>query len=227
MLAQRKFARGITWVVSVGILGTMGLVTGCGPIIFADGSPLAVVGDPPPPPPEPEPEPPAKKRVTVTADHIVISEKIQFDFNKATIKAESHGLLDEIVQVFKENPHIREVEVIGHTDSDGSDRYNKKLSDKRAAAVRQYLVDHGIAEGTLLSKGMGEEQPIASNETDEGKATNRRVEFKISKQDKVEKTYEVDSKTGERREVDSKVVGSPKPETAGDKKAEEKKEGDR
>jgi OOP family OmpA-OmpF porin len=177
------------------------LFAGCGPIVFTDDSALKIVGTPPPPPPEPEPEPEKPKRVVVTADAIVINEKIQFDYNKATIKAESHDLLNEIVEVIKANPRIKELSIEGHTDSDGSDKYNKKLSDNRAKSVRVYLTEHGIAEGMLTSKGWGEEKPLADNATDEGKATNRRVEFLITKQDEVKKTVEIDPETGEQKEV--------------------------
>jgi OOP family OmpA-OmpF porin len=178
-------------------------LSACAPQVFADSSALVIAGDPPPPPPPPPQEepPPKPKRVQVTADAIVITEKIMFEYNKAKIMEESFGLLDEIVSVIQENPRIKELSIEGHTDADGSDKYNKKLSDKRAASVRTYLVEHGIAEDMLLSKGFGEEKPIAENDTDEGKAKNRRVEFKITKQDEVKKTVEVDPETGEQREV--------------------------
>jgi OOP family OmpA-OmpF porin len=177
-------------------------LSACAPQVFADSSALVIAGDPPPPPPPPKEEPPPKpKRVQVTADAIVITEKIMFEYNKAKIKEESFGLLDEIVSVIKENPQIKELSIEGHTDADGSNRYNKKLSDKRAASVRTYLVEHGIGEDMLLSKGWGEEKPIADNDTDEGKAKNRRVEFKITKQDEVKKTVEVDPETGEQKDV--------------------------
>jgi OOP family OmpA-OmpF porin len=175
--------------------------TGCGPTTFAGKSAIVVRGTPPPPPePEPEPEP-EPKRVEVTADKIVIKEKILFEFNKSDIRPESHGLLDEIVGVLKDNPQIKKVSIEGHTDSDGSEKYNQELSDGRAAAVMKYLVDHGVAAKRLTSKGLGESRPIASNDTDEGKEKNRRVEFLITKQETVKKTYEIDPETGKRREV--------------------------
>ncbi|MGD8858925.1 MAG: OmpA family protein [Myxococcales bacterium] len=175
--------------------------TGCGPTTFAGKSAIVVEGTPPPPPeppPEPEPKP---KRVEVTADKIVIKEKILFEFNKSEIREESHGLLDEIVGVLQDNPQIKKVSIEGHTDSDGSEKYNKELSEGRAAAVKKYLVDHGVAAERLSSKGLGESKPIASNETDAGKEKNRRVEFLITEQEAVKKTYEIDPETGKRREV--------------------------
>ena len=173
---------------------------------FADKNALVVSGEPPapPPPPEPKPEPPPKpKRVEVTQDKIVIKDKIQFDTNKTTIKSESDELLSEIVSVIKDNPQLRKISIEGHTDSDGSDAYNLKLSDGRARAVMDHLVQNGVEADRLESKGFGETKPIADNDTPEGKEKNRRVEFIITEQDKVKKTYEIDPTTGEKVEVDS------------------------
>lgn len=180
-------------------------LTACGgTIAFSDTSSLTIVGDPPapPPPPKEEPPPPPKpKRVEVTADKIMIREKIQFDLNKATIKSDSHELLGEIVDVFKENTHIKKVSIEGHTDDQGSDTYNQKLSEQRAKSVVDYLVSKGIDAKRLASKGLGESKPIASNATEEGKEQNRRVEFIITEQEEVTKTYEIDPKTGKKKEV--------------------------
>jgi len=183
------------------------IVAGCGgTMTFSDGSALAVTGEPPapPPPPPPKPEPPPPpKRVEVTADKIVITEKIQFDFNKSTIKPESHSLLDEIVAVIKANPQLKKISIEGHTDSDGADEYNMKLSDGRAKAVMAYLTEHGVQAARLTAKGFGETKPLAPNDSAEGKEKNRRVEFLITEQDVMKKTYEEDPKTGAREEVGS------------------------
>jgi outer membrane protein OmpA-like peptidoglycan-associated protein len=203
------------------LLAAQSLVGCCGEMVFSDSSTLNIAGTPPPPPeppPPPPPPPPEKKRVEVTADKIQINEKIQFDYNKSTIKPESHDLLNEIVSVIKENPQIRRLSIEGHTDADGSDKYNQKLSEGRAKSVKDYLVEHGIDEGMLDSKGLGESKPIADNETPEGKEKNRRVEFMITAQDEVKEVYEVDPKTGEKRLVKDKKKAEAK-------KAEEKKEG--
>jgi len=104
---------------------------------------------------------------------------IYFDFDKATIKPESKPALEAAAKMLNENPTIN-VEIQGHTDSKGSDSYNLKLSDERAASVVAYLVTNlGIDPSRLTSKGYGESMPIASNDTDSGRALNRRVEFKI------------------------------------------------
>jgi len=104
---------------------------------------------------------------------------VYFDFNKATIKPESRPALEDASKILKDNPTIR-VEIQGHTDSKGSDEYNLTLSDKRAWAVVNYLVQNfGIAMNRLTAKGYGEARPIATNDTDSGRALNRRVEFVI------------------------------------------------
>lgn len=192
-------------------------LVGCGPMIFEDATAMRIAGTPPPPPPpEVKAEEPKDETVVVTKDAIVIKDKIQFDYNKATIKEVSFELLDKIVAVIKENPHIKELSIEGHTDSDGSDKYNKKLSDQRAASVKKYFTEHGIAEAMLLSTGWGEEKPIQDNGTDEGKAANRRVEFLITKQDRIKETVKVDKETGERTVIDTKVQDS-KPRKVGEK----------
>ncbi|EDM73711.1 outer membrane protein, OmpA/MotB family [Plesiocystis pacifica SIR-1] len=189
----------------------------CGPTIFADADALTVVGEPPPPPPpppEPEPEPEPPKRVEVTASAIVINEKILFEVDKAEIRSESFSLMDEITKVFIDNPRIKKVSVEGHTDSDGSSRYNKKLSQKRADSVMAYLVEHGVAQERLEAVGHGEEKPIADNDTDEGKEKNRRVEFIILEQDEMTNVVEIDPETGEERVVETKPSDAKKPSSA-------------
>lgn len=102
---------------------------------------------------------------------------ILFDFQSAVIKPESYGVIKEIAGVLKENGSIK-VKVIGHTSSDGDDKANMELSQKRAAAVKDLLVkEFGIDEARLETEGKGETQPIADNKTKEGKTANRRVEF--------------------------------------------------
>ncbi|MCP4606788.1 MAG: OmpA family protein [Proteobacteria bacterium] len=104
-----------------------------------------------------------------------------FDTNKATIKVESNDLLNDVGAVLKDFPTIEQIRIEGHTDSDGKARYNKKLSQKRADAVKEFLKNAGIDEARMESVGYGEDKPIASNDTDEGKEKNRRVEFNITK----------------------------------------------
>lgn len=170
-----------------------------------------VAGDPPPvaaPPPKEEPKPPP--RVEVRDNKIEIREKIQFELAKATIKEESFSLLDEIVQVIKDNPHIKKIAIEGHASSDGDDGFNMKLSDDRSKSVMKYLVDHGIDEKALTAKGFGETKPIADNETEEGRVKNRRVEFNIVEQDVTKKKVEIDPKTGKEKVLEKEKVTDKK-----------------
>lgn len=114
--------------------------------------------------------------VIVTEKEIKITQQIHFEFDRDKIRPDSFPILDAIVEVLQQNPKIK-IEIQGHTDNKGAAAYNKKLSDRRAAAVRKYLVTKGIEEGRLTSKGYGMEQPIVPNTTDQNRALNRRVQF--------------------------------------------------
>lgn len=103
---------------------------------------------------------------------------IYFDLDKATIQRKSHRVLNQAVEVLKKFPQIR-LEIVGHTDATGTEAHNRELSQKRAEAVRQYLIDKGIEADRLVARGAGEDEPIASNETPTGRAENRRTEFNI------------------------------------------------
>lgn len=105
-------------------------------------------------------------------------QNIYFETGKAVIKLESYRVLDKIVEILKDNPKVI-VEVQGHTDASGSEKYNLILSQKRAESVKKYLVEHGIEESRLIAKGYGESKPIVPNDTPENMAKNRRVEFVI------------------------------------------------
>jgi outer membrane protein OmpA-like peptidoglycan-associated protein len=112
---------------------------------------------------------------------VLTLKNIYFDFDKATIKLpQSAEALQGAYQILSANPTIK-VEIQGHTDSKGSDEYNLRLSDRRAAAVVDHLVKTlGVESARLTSKGYGESKPVATNDTDEGRALNRRVEFVIT-----------------------------------------------
>jgi outer membrane protein OmpA-like peptidoglycan-associated protein len=103
---------------------------------------------------------------------------IYFDVDKTTIKPNSRVTLDAAVKVLKEYDDVN-VEISGHTDSDGSREHNVELSRGRAEAVRDYLVGKGIAENRLATRGAGPDEPIAANDTKKNKALNRRIEFKL------------------------------------------------
>ena len=92
---------------------------------------------------------------------------------------ESKTILDEAAILINASPELQKIEVQAHTDSKGSEKYNLKLSEQRAASVMEYLVSRGVEPSRLISKGYGESQPIADNSTEEGRAKNRRVELKV------------------------------------------------
>ncbi len=127
-------------------------------------------------------EAPPPKAPVVQAKKITIDQKIHFDFDKSVIKKESYGILDDVASILKSNSQIKRVRIEGHTDSIGSDAYNMKLSNRRANAVRDYLVNKGIAPSRLESIGYGKSRPIADNKTAAGRAQNRRTEFNVVEQ---------------------------------------------
>jgi outer membrane protein OmpA-like peptidoglycan-associated protein len=117
--------------------------------------------------------------VRITQDQIEINEKIQFEVAKSRILPVSYGILNQVAQVMRDYPNIA-IRIEGHTDSDGSDAYNLKLSQQRAAAVLDYLVSQGLDAKRMGSVGLGETRPIDTNRTADGRANNRRVEFHIT-----------------------------------------------
>jgi len=109
---------------------------------------------------------------------------VNFDFNKATLTPKAKANLDKLVPVFKEYPDT-DIKVYGYTDSKGADDYNLNLSQQRAAAVKGYLSARGLSGARFVTTGMGEADPLATNDTDQGRAQNRRVEFAITANDKM------------------------------------------
>lgn len=109
------------------------------------------------------------------------TNEILFDTNKATIKPSSATVLEELGLALKDNPKVK-VTITGHTDSDGKEADNQKLSEQRAESVKQYLnKNFGIATNRMSTAGKGESEPVTDNNKEEGKKQNRRVEFKIDK----------------------------------------------
>lgn len=109
---------------------------------------------------------------------------VNFDFNSATLTSTAKANLDKLITVLKNNPDTN-INIYGYTDSVGSDSYNLTLSGKRADAVKAYLTSKGVSSSRLFTQGMGEANPVASNDTDAGRAKNRRVEFAITANEKM------------------------------------------
>ena len=97
-----------------------------------------------------------------------------FEYDSATLTSESRPVLSELAADLKKYPRLK-IELQGHTDSKGSDKYNQQLSGKRAQSVRDYLLQQGVSTQQLTAKGYGEAQPVADNNTEEGRSQNRRV----------------------------------------------------
>ena len=141
--------------------------TPAGTEVDASGCPAA------PPPPPPPPEPPEEVKRVFNG----VLEGVNFATNKATLTSDSKQILDRVAQTLSEWPDVK-VEVGGHTDSQGNDAYNQKLSQARAESVMNYLVSKGIDASRLTAVGYGEAQPLGDNNSAAGRAKNRRVELK-------------------------------------------------
>ena len=116
----------------------------------------------------------APKEMTIVLDE----RALNFDFDKSNVKPEYYDLLKNIKEFVEQNNY--EITIVGHTDSVGSNQYNFGLSRRRAESVKTKLLEFGLAEERVVGiEAMGEEQPIATNDTSEGRAQNRRVEFKL------------------------------------------------
>jgi outer membrane protein OmpA-like peptidoglycan-associated protein len=222
----------------------LALAAACGgTTVFSGQNPVTIAGEPPPPPPPPPveapkpPEPPPK--VVVKDNKIEITEKIQFEYNKATILPASFALLEEISTTIKKNPHIKKIAIEGHASSEGGQAHNLKLSDERAKAVMNHLVEKGGLKSEMFTaKGFGSQKPLVDDTkgTDEEKAPNReknrRVEFNIVEQDITKKKIAQDA-SGKEKVLEEKTVSEkkestepPPPEKTGldDKKKEKKDE---
>ena len=154
---------------------------------------------PPPPAPEPTPEPapeppktepppmaeaPKASGVKQKGGSIQLPGAIVFDTDQATLKAGSgsEAVLDQLKAFLDENEKkIAAIRIEGHTDNQGTPEHNLDLSGRRALTIKKYLLSKGVAEDRLISVGFGQDKPVAPNTTEEGKAQNRRTDFKIAK----------------------------------------------
>jgi OOP family OmpA-OmpF porin len=130
-------------------------------------------------PADPDPKKNGCPAARIEAGQIKILQQVKFKTNSATILGESDTILSAVLAILKEHSEITKIRIEGHTDNVGKPAYNKDLSQKRAQSVAKWLTDHGIEKKRLAAKGWGQEHPIDTNNTDEGKANNRRVEFHI------------------------------------------------
>jgi OOP family OmpA-OmpF porin len=148
---------------------------------FVQRIPAAVAAPPPPPPPPPPapvptPEPAAEMPEIQTK---IVLRGVTFAFDSDRLSPEATPILDQAVASLKEAGDVQ-ISIEGHTDSVGSNEYNLDLSRRRAESVRKYLEAQGIEAGRMQISGLGEEQPVATNDTAEGRAQNRRVELRVA-----------------------------------------------
>jgi outer membrane protein OmpA-like peptidoglycan-associated protein len=138
---------------------------------------------PPPPPPPKKAEPaPAPAPAVDRCAEVIRLRGVNFDFDRAEIRSDAAVILDEAAMLLSDalrDCPSRSVSVEGHTDATGADSYNQGLSERRAGSVLDYLAGRGVPVSQLSSRGFGETTPIATNETREGRALNRRVELRL------------------------------------------------
>jgi outer membrane protein OmpA-like peptidoglycan-associated protein len=122
-----------------------------------------------------EPQAPTTEVITLND-----AGKVLFDFDKSDLTQEARSQLDGLMSKLS-HANVASIRVVGHTDSVGTDAYNQGLSERRASSVVEYLLTQGLSPDKLTSEGKGESEPVADNETDEGRAQNRRVELHIQR----------------------------------------------
>ncbi|MFQ5902757.1 MAG: OmpA family protein, partial [Candidatus Binatia bacterium] len=130
--------------------------------------------------PKPAPAPVVPKPVAVppAPKKIIVLQGTGFGFNSADLTPGARSILEEQAAILDKEPTVR-VEIAGHTDSTGPEAYNQGLSERRAKTVEEYLISKGISPDRLKAVGYGESRPVATNDTREGRAMNRRVELNV------------------------------------------------
>lgn len=119
--------------------------------------------------------------VTLDGDSIIVRETIGFPHGKAEIEESSKDLLDAVARILVNTTSITKLTIEGHTDTTGEPHANQPLSEERALEVKKYLESKGVSADRLESRGFGSSQPVDTNDTEEGRAKNRRVEFKVTR----------------------------------------------
>jgi hypothetical protein len=162
-------ATGVGGGVIGGIIGAAVGHEICDPLLPPPPPPPMVAAAPPPLPPPPPPVEEHHEKLVLRGVH--------FDFNKSRIRPGDAAILDEAADILKQHPNVTSYDD-GYCDAIGSEEYNLKLSQRRAEAVARYLEDKGIPESRIIPRGFGKTNFVAPNDTDEGRAQNRRVELK-------------------------------------------------
>jgi outer membrane protein OmpA-like peptidoglycan-associated protein len=181
---------------------TFGALAACTASASFGGADQPTAAPPPPPPPPPAttpaptatdtappaptatattpPAPPRKSTVSVKSDTILVPGVIEFDEGTTTLKATSDAALEELRLFLEQNPRVTKLRIEGYTDNVGKAEDNENLSGMRALSIKKWLVNKGIAKDRLIAAGFGPKSPIADNATAEGRAKNRRIEFKLA-----------------------------------------------
>jgi OOP family OmpA-OmpF porin len=140
---------------------------------YCADEPKKVVKPAPMPKPAPAPKPVVHETVTLGAHAL-------FDHDKSNLRPEGKSELDALAAKLRAFSSVQSINVVGHTDSDGTEAYNQGLSERRAASVKDYLIQQGVSGSVISTSGKGESSPAASNATREGRQQNRRVEISIT-----------------------------------------------
>jgi len=161
----------MTFLRLAALLLAAAFVSGCAQLGYEcpECCPMPTVAQAPAPRPQPAPDPCAG---------VIRLRGVNFDFDRAEIRPEARPILNQAAERLAQCPGER-VRVEGHTDAIGSDSYNQDLSQRRARSVRDYIVSRGVSRGRIEAAGFGESQPIATNDTPEGRQLNRRVEIRF------------------------------------------------
>lgn len=148
--------------------------------IVAKPTPPVAVEKPAPAPEKPAPAPVEEKTTPAPEEKASFEfSNVQFEFNSDVLKTASFEVLDQVVRAMKQSPSAK-LTINGNSSAEGTPEHNMSLSVDRANSVKSYLINAGINASSLTVKGFGAKKPITSNTTEEGKALNRRVEFKVS-----------------------------------------------
>jgi outer membrane protein OmpA-like peptidoglycan-associated protein len=119
--------------------------------------------------------------VQLEGDRITVGDALLFEVGKANIETRLSHVLNAVARILEATPAISKLTIEGYADSTGDETFNKQLSQDRAEAVKAYLLKKGVEPSRLEAVGLGTEHPVAPNDTDEGRAKNRRVEFKVTR----------------------------------------------